>query len=158
MRMLSPLDNVFNDFDRVMDSFMAPRYIATPTTDTTSYVPNCDVTEEKDHFMLSFDMPGVKKEDIKIEVQENHLTVTGERRRDDNYRKFERSFTLPNSVDYEKIEARYENGVLDIALPKAETAKARTIQIQSGQSGLFSKLLGTGKKDSARELKDVKVS
>ena len=172
MRMLSPLSNdwslrtyspmmvaeVFQDFDRVVDSFLKPTY-----ANTVNFQPNCDVSESDDHYLVSFDMPGIKKEDIKIEVQKNQLLISGERLRtqgseaglynERRYGKFERTFTLPATINPEKIEAQYEDGVLNIALPKAEAAKPKTIQIQTGQNSFFSKLLGA-KKESPKELKD----
>jgi HSP20 family protein len=72
------------------------------------------------------------------------------------YGKFERIFALPASINADKIEAHYENGVLNVVLPKAESAKGRTIEIQSGQNSFFGKLLGS--KKETKELKDVKVS
>lgn len=120
--------------------------------------------------MVSFDMPGVKKEDIKIEVHGNQLVISGERQREVKEKdgeatlrherlhgKFERTFTLPSSINADKIEAHYEDGVLSVVLPKAEAAKGRAIQIQTGQSSFFNKLLGS-KKEGAKELKDVRVS
>lgn len=180
MRMLSPMSSgwswprrslssdlmgdVFDDFDRIVDSFLRPTYAS-----TVNFHPSCDINETKDHYLVSFDMPGVRKEDIKIEVQGNQLVISGERQREVKegdgdttlrhermYGKFERTFVLPTSVNTDKIEAHYENGVLNVALPKAESAKGRTIQIQSGQGGFLNKLLGS-KKD-AKELKDVKAS
>lgn len=157
--------DVFEDFDRIVDSFLRPTY-----ANTVNFQPSCDVSETKEHYLVSFDMPGMKKEDIKIEVQGNELVISGERHREVRdkqgeatlrhermYGKFERSFTLPATIAADKIEAHYEDGVLNIALPKAEAAKGRTIQIQSGQEGFFSKLLGS-KKEASKELKDVKVS
>jgi len=181
MRMLSPIStefvwprpalssagmsDVFEDFDRIVDSFLRPTYAT-----TVNFQPRCDVNETKDHYLVSFDMPGVKKEDIKIEVQGNELVISGERQREAKeqdgeavlrhermYGKFERTFTLPTTIAAEKIEAHYENGVLNVALPKAEAAKSRTIQIQTGQGGILNKLLGS-KKETDKELKDVKVS
>lgn len=147
MRLLNPISSeVFEDFDRIVDSFLRPTY-----ANTVGFRPSCDVNETKDHFLVSFDMPGVKSEDIKINVEGNRLAISGERQ---GYGKFERSFTLPTSVMTEKIEAHYENGVLSVALPKAEAAKAREIPIQSGRDGFFNKLLGS----KTKELKDVKIS
>lgn len=166
-RSLSPvrMGDVFEDFDRIVDSFLRPNFAM-----TVNFQPSCDVNETKDHYLVSFDMPGVKKEDIKIEVQGNQLVISGERQREvkeENgeatlhhermYGRFERTFTLPATIAADKIEAHYENGVLNVGLPKAETAKGRTIQIQTGQGGLLSKLLGA-KKETNKELKDVKVS
>lgn len=182
MRMLNPLSTqwtsrrgtsspslmvgeVFEDFDRIVDSLMRPTY-----ANTVGFLPTCDINETKEHYLVSFDMPGVKAEDIQIEVQGNALLISGERHRefkDSNtesairheraYGKFERTFELPNSINADKIEVQYDNGVLNVALPKAEAAKGRTVQIKTGEAGFFSKLLGS-KKEGAKELKDVKVS
>ncbi len=167
-RSLSPdvvMGDVFDEFDRVVSSFLRPTYAT-----TVNFQPSCDIKETKGHYLVSFDMPGVKKEDIKIEVQSNQLVISGERRYDMKeeegestlrheraYGKFERTFALPATVDTDRIEAHYENGVLNVALPKVEAAKGRTIQIQSGHSSIFSKLLGS-KREGTKELKDVKVS
>lgn len=155
LRTLSPagMGYIFEDFDRVVDTFLTPT-----SASSVNFQPSCDVKETKDHYLVSFDMPGVKKEDIKIEVQGNELIISGERHREmrdqegeynlrleRSYGKFERTFTLPATIAADKIEAHYENGVLNVALPKAETAKGRTIQIQSGQGGLLSKLLDSKK-------------
>lgn len=107
---------------------------------TASSPVGYDVSEHDDHFMVSFDMPGVKQEDIKIELQKNQLIISGERSGRTQSR-YERTFTLPETVNSEKIEAQYENGVLNLALPKAEVAKPRTIEVRSGQEGFFKKLL-----------------
>ncbi len=150
--------DVFEDFDRIVDSFLRPTYF---TAD--NFQPNCDVNEAENHYMISFDMPGVKKDDVKIEMRGNQLVISGERRNEakncsrGSYGKFERAFTLPETVNTEKIEAHYEDGVLNIALPKAEAAKPKAIEIQTGNGGFFNKLLGS-KKDGAKDLRDVRVS
>jgi len=164
---LSPAEmaDVFEDFDRIVDTFLRPQY-----TNTVNFQPSCDVNETKNHYLVSFDMPGVKKEDIKVEVRGNELVISGERQREltgqqgearlqveRSYGRFERTFTLPTTIAADKIEAHYENGVLNVALPKAEAAKGRTIQIQTGQGSLLSKLLGS-KREANKELKDVTVS
>jgi Molecular chaperone (small heat shock protein) len=149
--------DAFDDFDRIVESFLRPTYAR-----SVNFQPSCDISESKDHYLVSFDMPGVKKEDIKIDVQENNLIISGERQREmkeqnqegafyneRSYGKFERTFVMPKSVDVERIEAHYENGVLNVALPKAETAKPRTIQIQSGpDGGLFNRLLSSKKENA----------
>ena len=126
--LLEDVDTVFN------------RFIQTPSEQKRgfNFNPACDIEEKADHFLLSMDIPGIPKEDVKIEVVENTLTISGERKN----QRFERSFTLPQKVDISKIEARYENGVLELAVPKAEDAKPLTIQIQSGKEGLLGKFLG----------------
>ncbi len=181
MRMLSPLStdfawprrafpvvdmgDVLDDFDRLVQAFLLPT-----SAQTVNFQPTCDVTESKDHFLVSFDMPGFKKEDMKIEVLGNQLVISGERqshlrnqkgdsalRLEKRYGKFERSFQLPTSIAADRIEAHYENGVLNVVLPKAEAAQGRTIQIQSGQGGFFDRLLGS-KRSAEADLKDVKIS
>lgn len=138
MRFLSPLSrelswprrSFFDDFDRLVN--------------TETFSPSCDIHETNHSYNLSFDVPGIKKDDIKIEINEGQLTVSGERLRetksDENtsvlrhervYGRFERTFALPASIDAEKIEAHFEDGVLSVRLPKAEIAKGRTIQIQT---------------------------
>ena len=140
-RALSPslmVSDMFEDFDRIVDSLVRPTY-----ANTVGFLPTCDINETKEHYLVSFDMPGVKKEDIKIEVQGNTLLISGERQREIKessteaalrhervYGKFERTFELPNSINADKIEAQYDNGVLNIVLPKAEAAKGRTVQVQ----------------------------
>lgn len=166
-RAFSPaMSDVFEDFDHIVESFLRPTYAT-----NVNFQPSCDVNETKDSYWVSFDMPGVKKEDIKIEVQGNELVISGERHREvkeqggettlrheRTYGKFERTFRMPTTIAADKIEAHYENGVLTVALPKkAEAVQGRTIEIQTGQGGLLSKLLGS-KKEASKELKDVKVS
>jgi HSP20 family protein len=157
MRMLSPFvtRDVWDDFDSIVENIFRPAFNA-----RANFQPSYDIKETKDHYLVTFDMPGVKKEDISIEVKDNQLSIRGERRHERSFGKFERTFALPSNVDTEKVEANYEDGVLNVALPKAQAAKGRTIEIQSGKSGFFSKLLGgkEGKEESESKLKDVKVS
>ncbi len=101
----------------------------------------CDIEENESHFILSFDLPGVSKDQINIELNKNQLTVTGERkneiedktrhRTERSYGKFVRSFTLPSSIDSERIEADFKDGVLTIAVAKLAAAKPRKIEIGS---------------------------
>ncbi len=171
MRMLTPFwstrslaSDLFDEMDRFFDEW---NFANSPARelDGRSILPAFETTEADDHFLMSVDLPGVKKEDIKIEVTDNVLTVSGERKREvaekgqtvqkfgKAYGYFKRSFTLPASVDSEKVEARYEDGVLEVYLPKTQAAKTRQIEIQSGKGGIFGKLLGSRKNN--QELKDV---
>lgn len=139
MRMLNPIS-----FEWTLPTLASRRHLFhSDSSEINEFQPSCDIHENKDLFSLSVDLPGVKKEDIKIEVQNNVLSISGERVRETKsensdsiwhferaYGRFERSFTLPTSVSADKIEAQFENGVLNVVLPKAEIAKGRTIQIQ----------------------------
>ena len=104
--------------------------------------PTVDTYEEGDNIVIKADLPGVKKEDVSIDVKDNVLTLKGERKHEENvneenyyrresaYGKFQRAFTLPDAVDPNKIEASYKDGTLKITVPKAEERKAKKIEIK----------------------------
>jgi len=101
-------------------------------------VPAVNITENKDNYEVSLAVPGLKKDDFKIDVDGNMLTISSEKeetkeekektftRKEYNYSSFSRSFTLPEEVNKEKIEAKYEDGVLKLTLPRKEEAKKTT--------------------------------
>lgn len=148
------MDWLFDDWGRsnqVMKDFLSDRVLS----------PSCDISESNDHFLMSVDIPGMKPEDIKIEVANNILTISGERRREEkenddsvqhyekSYGYFKRSFSLPTSIESDSVEARYENGVLELFLPKTQNAKARQIAVQAGagKSSGFEKIATSKKSD-----------
>ena len=108
----------------------------------TTFAPRANIEESESAFMLAFDLPGVKKEDVKIDVHGRVFTLTGERKHeakkdDGGFRryecvagKFSRSFTLPEGVDATKVEAALADGVLRVVVPKLEAEKPRTIAIK----------------------------
>jgi HSP20 family protein len=118
-----------------------------------TFTPAVDVHETDDAYLLSLDVPGIPQNDIKIAAQDGRLTISGERSHVDtsgdkffkrverNFGRFERSFQLPKDVNEGKIQARYDNGVLEVMLPKAEVSKPRPIQIEAEKGGLFSRIL-----------------
>ena len=107
-----------------------------------AWMPAVDVVEEKDMIRLVAELPGVKPEDVKISLENNVLTITGEKKKEEElkdekvrryertYGAFERTFTLPATIDPAKIVARYEAGLLTIQLPKVEAAKPRQIAVK----------------------------
>ena len=126
-----------------------------PPTRRANIVPAMDLAEKESHFVLSVDLPGVKKEDLQIEVDANILSIKGERKKQQetseyserSFGPFERKIQLPQSVKTEDIEARFENGVLELAIPKERTRAKTTVEIKDGsQNGLWDRL--TGKTDS----------
>lgn len=147
MRNLTPywstrrMTNIFDEMDRMFESFAsAPSFERAERT----FQPATEVSETEDHYLLSMDLPGIKKENLNIEMNGNLLTISGERKRDEQVvASFTRSFTVPNSVDGGKIEAHHEDGVLSLYLPKTAMAKAKKIEIQSNKGGFFDKLLGS---------------
>jgi HSP20 family protein len=102
-------------------------------------VPAVNVTNNKDNFMVSLAAPGLKKEDFRIDVEGNMLTISSEKeetkeekdekytRKEYNYSSFSRSFTLPDEVKKEKIDAVYQDGVLKLTLPKNEETRKASV-------------------------------
>ena len=108
-----------------------------------SWLPPVDIAEDKDRIVLTAELPGFKEDQIEIQMEGGVLTLRGERKFEDekegrnyhrverSYGQFVRSFTLPNNVDRENIKANFQNGLLEIVLPKREEAKPRQIRISS---------------------------
>ncbi|GAB6033922.1 Hsp20/alpha crystallin family protein [Galenea microaerophila] len=112
-------------------------------TNVTSFVPAVNTREDDKNYYIEIDLPGVKKEDINVELNDNKLTVSGERKHkeevkkedyylvESTFGKFQRTFTLPENVDAEHIEAKEENGVVEIVIPKVnEPDVSKRIEIK----------------------------
>jgi len=110
--------------------------------------PAMDLVEAEDHYVLRADLPGLSEEDVSIEVNDNVLTISGERsdeheekrqgwlRVERSFGRFSRSLTLPEGIDPDAITAEFERGVLSITVPKPEARKPRRVQISaSGSKG-----------------------
>jgi HSP20 family protein len=132
---LNNLHSVFNDlFDGTFDRVPTQRSLA-------KWHPAVDVLESKDAYLIRAELPGMKREDIKVEVKDGALVLSGETKTEKpaegvEYRhveraaaKFWRSFTLPEDANEEAIEASYKDGILEIRVAKREEAKPRQIQI-----------------------------
>jgi HSP20 family protein len=116
----------------------------------SGWTPTVDVREDKEHLTIMLDLPGVKPEDVKLSLEGQVLTIRGEKRQvteqnderwhryERTYGTFERSFTLPSTVDPERIQAATEHGVLTITLPKVERARPREIPVRT-PTGVSSK-------------------
>ena len=152
----SPTTDFRREFDRLFDDWLTP----SRGLQTESYfVPACDVEEQDDHFFLTLEMAGVKKDDIKMEVIDNQIVISGERRNETRKRKdgqayserrfgkFQRAFALPVGIDASQVEANYQDGILCIVVPKAESAKPRQIKITNDSFGskFFGKFLSHSK-------------
>ena len=106
-----------------------------------SWSPTLDVLEDKDNYFILAELPGLKREDIKVSLEDGTLTISGERKtetrteetlvhRVERYSgRFERSVTLPATVSAEKVKATYTDGVLSLTLPKSEQAKPKRIDV-----------------------------
>lgn len=127
-------------FDRFLEDAFSPPFRGWAEGASATWIPRADVEETETHFLISVDVPGVPKEGIQLEAKDGLLRVSAERKGSPGRSgKWERLFTLPRDIQHEKIEASCQDGVLRIALPKAEAAKARTIQIQDGPLSTFDK-------------------
>ena len=122
--------------------------------ETPAFRPVVDVEETETHFMVSLDVPGVSKKDITIELRDNELLISGERK---SHGKFQRVLTLPTGIETDKIEAEHRDGVLTVALPKSESAKPRRIKISEGEGSFFGKFLGKAQ-EPKREIETKEVS
>ena len=113
---------------------------------SSSFAPAVDVYEDEHNVTLKIEVPGIDEKDIDVRVENNTLTVHGERKiekeeKEENYRRverqygsFTRTFNLPATVDAEKVQADYDKGVLKITLPKKAEAKPKQIKVNVGQS------------------------
>lgn len=110
--------------------------------DAGVWSPPVDIFETTESIVLKAELPGLDKKNIHIEVKDNVLTLTGERTfdktiKEENYHRMERcygsfirSFTLPSSVDKDKVKARFKDGILEVSLPKSEKAKPKQITVE----------------------------
>ena len=104
--------------------------------------PPCDIYETDNELVVQVELPGVKKEDVKVSIENNVLTISGERKfeeetKRENYRRaersygqFMRSFIVPNTMDTKKVNAQFKDGVLRVALPKHEETKPKSIEVK----------------------------
>ena len=133
------MNQLLNAMDRRVDSrYLSPRYLA-----SQSWGVAVDVSESEDEYLIKASLPGINPEDLDINIESNVLTIKGEYKEEkesENRRyhmrerrsgNFCRSFSLPNAVDTEAVEATYEAGVLTLSLPKAEEAKPQRIEVKS---------------------------
>lgn len=137
------MSSLQKEVNRIFDSFFHP--MQSKDKGELSFTPACDVEESDSQLLMTFDLPGVPKENIKIEIHERELVVSGERteeRKEDKksrhyverlHGSFKRTFTLPSSIDTNKIDASYENGILRVILPKAEAIKPKQVKISEGK-------------------------
>ncbi|MGB7767996.1 MAG: Hsp20/alpha crystallin family protein [Verrucomicrobiia bacterium] len=123
------LTNLQDELDRLFESPL------------TGWAPALEVHEDKDNFTIRVEVPGLKREDIAVSLQDDALVISGERkeekinegtevhRQERFYGKFQRALTLPAPVAADKVKAAYQDGVLTVTLPKAEEAKPKQIDV-----------------------------
>jgi HSP20 family protein len=132
------MNRLFDDFFGRSAGSIGP---ATRTEWEEAWSPSVDVSETKDNVIVNAEIPGMSKEDVKVTVQDNILTLSGEKKQEKeekngsyhrierSYGSFRRSFTLPTFVQADKVKAAYKDGILKITLPKTEEVKSKEIPI-----------------------------
>lgn len=140
------LHTMQNEMNRLFNTFFdssTPRS-GTGRAITRRWIPAMDVVETDDHFVLRADLPGLAENDVKIEVENKVLTISGERKSEHeqsskgyyrverSFGSFSRSLTLPDGVDADAIQASFDSGVLEVQIPKPEQHKPRKVQISLG--------------------------
>jgi HSP20 family protein len=139
------LNTIQNEVNRLFNTFFdTPTTLESASTATRRWIPAMDLVETDEDFVLRADLPGLSEDDVNIELEDNVLTVSGQRtaeheeRREGYHRverssgSFSRSLTLPDGVDPEKIEANFDRGVLEVRIPKPEQRKPRKVTISAG--------------------------
>lgn len=138
LRMLEPYKNIDNFFINPFGS----RLLNTDLFNETNFSPKVDIVENEDQYVISAELPGLKKNEIKIDFKDRVLTISGEKsgekkkedtkylRVERSYGKFERKFGVPEKIAGDKITANYKDGLLEVTLPKKEESKLRNIDVK----------------------------
>jgi len=152
---LGPLGELRLEMDRFLsDYWIRPERPGLKASET-EWFPACEVDETDDYYLLALEIAGIPKEQIRLEVIDNRVIISGERKQDSKkkldstwyserrFGMFSRTFTLPADVSADKVEANYQDGILRIYVPKAVSAKPRQVKISNGTgTGFLGKLLG----------------
>lgn len=141
----APLGTIQDDINRLFDTALRAGNLPSVEEglEGREWTPEIDIYENDDNFVIEADIPGMDIKDIKIEVQDNTLTIKGEKKFEEKteedkyirverlYGSFYRSLSLPMNVDSDKIDANYKDGTLVLTLPKTEQAKPKQIKVKA---------------------------
>ncbi|MFH1639804.1 MAG: Hsp20/alpha crystallin family protein [Chloroflexota bacterium] len=148
-RPIRDVERVFDEMEQTFeDVFGRPFYPVAwgRLPAVRAWSPTLEVFELEDEYVMKAELPGMKRDDIDVSISENTLTIKGERKASEEvqnasyflcercYGSFERSISFPTSVDASKVKANYENGVLEMKIPKVPEAKPKKVDIMVGQS------------------------
>ena len=143
----NPLRELEDVSDRLNQMFYRPTLAQANGKETmvvADWAPSVDVSETEGGYQIKAEIPDVKKEDVKVTLEDGVLTIQGERKQEKeekgkryhrverSYGRFVRSFTLPDVIDEEKVKAEFKDGILNLALPKSEKAKPKAIEVKVG--------------------------
>lgn len=155
------LNSLFQDYNR--------ENAADPVS-TSAFVPPVDIYEDEHRIVLKLEVPGMKQQDLDIQLENNTLTVRGERKfekeeKEENFHRIERrygsfyrAFTIPNTVNPDSIKADYDAGVLSIQLDKRAEAKPKQIKVQVGSAGAPPKQVEGTKQPEGSKQPEVKTT
>ncbi len=130
-----------DEFNKFFEDQLAKR-VGSEELASSSWIPPVDIYEDENNIVIKADLPGMDQKDIEVKVENNTLIIKGEKKfedeeKKDNYHRierfygtFQRAFTLPDTVDVEKIKAAYKNGVLEITIPKKPETKPKQIKVE----------------------------
>jgi HSP20 family protein len=130
------------EINRVFDNFIRGGVQADENFAASYWTPAVDIVEQENEYVVKMELPGVNKDEVKISLESNILTIKGEKKQEKeeqsknlhrierSYGSFQRSFTLPTTVKSDKIDAVFKDGVLSVSLPKAEEAKPKQIEVK----------------------------
>jgi HSP20 family protein len=138
------LDSLQGEMNRLFSTFFDSPTKAGGNGGSRRWIPSMDLVETQDHFVLKADLPGMSENEVNIELENNVLTISGERKTEHEeqhegyYRleratgTFSRALTLPEGIDADAVTAAFDNGVLTVRIPKPEQAKPRKVKIGVG--------------------------
>ena len=137
------MDSLQSDMNRLFDRFFDTGGNGRSGS-VRRWIPAMDLVESEEHLVLRADLPGIQEEDVEIEIKDGVLTISGERKAEHEekgegfhrveraFGRFSRSLTLPDGVDADAVAASFDNGVLEVKVPKPEETKPTRVQIGSG--------------------------
>jgi len=142
---VAELNTIQNEMNRLFNTFFdQPAPAGRGGAPSRRWIPAMDLVETADHYVLRADLPGLDDDDVNIQLEDNTLTISGERKtqreqNEEGYYRIERAFgtftrslTLPDGVNPDAVQAHFDRGVLEIRIPKPEQRKPRQVQITLG--------------------------
>jgi len=139
----SPIRNLRREFDRFFEDIIPLRWFdESEEMAEQLWAPRADMSETENEYVINLDLPGVSKKDLRVNMEDNMLTINGERKKDETkkgegyyrreraYGNFYRAFTLPKPVKEKDINATFKDGVLTVIIPKSEKSKPKKIEIK----------------------------
>jgi HSP20 family protein len=142
---VTELNTIQNEMNRLFNTFFdQPAPTGRGGAASRRWIPAMDLVETADHYVLRADLPGLADEDVNVQLEDNVLTISGERKakheqHEEGYYRIERAFgsfarslTLPDGIDPDAVQAQFDRGVLEIRIPKPEQKKPRQVQIALG--------------------------